>query len=104
MEIDVEAVAAVAVGFETSETELAAVADKVRAVMFGAVGVGRNYADVGARIAVGLDGVESAVRRWGEASKDNAVRLRGGIAGYSAVDGDAASSAASSNPRGIGER
>lgn len=87
MEIDVETVAGVAVEFEQSAVVLNAIADSVSKLAFGPDGAGRNYADVGTRIATAYEDVELLFRRWREATEDNAVRLRSSVASYSRADG-----------------
>lgn len=94
MEIDVKKVAGVAVGLEQSSEVVDGVAGVVAGSAFGGDTAGRNYADVGVRIAMALDGVEASLRRWGEACKDDAVRLRAGIVSYREADDGAAHSVA----------
>lgn len=90
MEIDVEMVAGIAVELQQSSEAVTGVAGVVARLGFGAETAGRNYGDVGGRIAAGFDGVEASVRRWSEASKDNAVRLRAAVAEYRGADNTAA--------------
>lgn len=92
MEIDVVQVAQVATGFEQSADAIGAIAAQIATLTFGTDKAGRNYGDVGARIAAGYDGVESSFRQWGVASKDNTVRLRASVASYQDTDGAAARS------------
>lgn len=100
MQIDVEKVAEVAVGFEQSSEAIGVVAGGVAKLMFGAQTAGRNYGDVGTRIGAGYDGVESSLRRWSEACKDNTVALRASVTSYRLQDDEnARASAAQSGGR-----
>lgn len=91
MEIDVEKVAEVALGFEHSSEAIGAVAGEIAKLAFDGDTAGRNYGELGARIALRYDGVEASFRRWSEASEDNAVALRASVAGYQGSDGYTAS-------------
>ncbi|MGA9870209.1 MAG: hypothetical protein WBQ44_03545, partial [Rhodococcus sp. (in: high G+C Gram-positive bacteria)] len=65
MDIDIEAVAAVAVGFDNSAATVTNVADSLRGSTFGPENAGRCYRDVGARIAAGYANAQPALRGWG---------------------------------------
>lgn len=86
MQIDIETVAGVAAEYEKSAAALIGIADSVPELAFGPDDAGRAYADLGVSIAAGYESVELLFRRWGEASKDNAVRLRSSVAAYSSSD------------------
>ncbi len=92
LEIDVGKVAGIATCLETSSQALGGIAEIARTLSFGPDQVGGNYRDFGSRIGDGFGGVETAFRRWSDASKDNAVRLRGSLAAYRSTDADAANS------------
>ncbi|OZF06478.1 hypothetical protein CH299_01450 [Rhodococcus sp. 14-2686-1-2] len=87
MEIDIEKVGRVAAELDASSQAVADVALVAAKLGLGPAAAGRNYGDVGLRIAAGYDGVEAGIRRWGEAVKDNAVSLRAVLAAYQAADG-----------------
>lgn len=90
MEIDVEKTAGIAVELERSSEAVKGIAGIVAKLATGERTAGRNYADVGDRIAAGFEGVEVSLLRWSEAGKDNAVRLRASISDYVGMDGNVA--------------
>lgn len=90
MEIDVETVAGVALEYERSADALVGIADSVSILEFGPEAAGHGYAAIGERIGAGYDVVESSFRRWGDASKYNALRLRSSAAAYSSADAHSA--------------
>lgn len=87
MEIDIEKVGRVAVELDASSRTVADVALVATTLSFGPAAAGRDYGDVGLRIAAGYDGVETGIRRWSEAVEDNAVSLRAVLDAYQAADG-----------------
>lgn len=86
MEIDVGTVTDIASTFDGSSGALSGVAGTAKTWAFGADQAGRNYGDLGARIAEAYGGAASMLTRWSEASKDNAVQLRGSCAQYTSTD------------------
>lgn len=86
MEIDSRSVTDIANNFDTSSGALSDVASKAEAWEFGYDQAGRNYGDLGVRIAAGFEGAESMLARWSEVSKDSAVQLRGSCAHYTSAD------------------
>lgn len=92
MELDVDAVTAVATTVEGTARSVSALADSVGGFAFGRAAAGRGYGDVADRIAAGYEQVASAFRRWGEALDDNAGRLRVSVDAYRAADVESAAS------------
>lgn len=92
LDIDAEAVGAVAGGFGDSAQALASAAENASGLTFGAAVAGRNYGDLGVRIAVAGGLAGSSLRRWSEASEDNADRLRTSIDGYRLFDDELSTS------------
>nr|WP_296779321.1 hypothetical protein [Rhodococcus sp. (in: high G+C Gram-positive bacteria)] len=86
MEIDVGTVTDIANTFDASSGAVSGVAATAKTWVFGTAQAGRNYADLGARIAEAYGGTASILNRWSEASKDNAVQLRGSCAQYTSTD------------------
>lgn len=96
MEIDVERVTAVAVGFEHSAEVIGGVAESCAGLQFGPEVAGRNYRDAGERVSAALDGLAAGLRRWGDATKDNSARLRASVDEYRTTDVGAAHALADS--------
>ncbi len=92
LDIDAEAVGAVAGAFGDSAQAIAAATESASELTFGPAFAGRNYADLGVRIAVVGGLVGSSLRRWSEASEDNADRLRTTVDGYRFFDDELSTS------------
>ncbi|MCZ4078142.1 type VII secretion target [Rhodococcus sp. H36-A4] len=86
LDIDAEAVGAVAGAFGDSAQAIASAAEIASGFTFGPTVAGRNYGDLGVRIAAAGERVGSSLRRWSEASEDNADRFRTSVDGYRFFD------------------
>ncbi len=86
LDIDAEAVGAVSGAFGDTAQAIASAAEIASGLTFGPAVAGRNYGDLGVRIAAVGGLVGSSLRRWSEASEDNADRLRTAVDGYRFVD------------------
>ncbi|ORI23207.1 type VII secretion target [Rhodococcus sp. 1168] len=86
LDIDAEAVGAVAGGLGDSAQEISSAAEFASGLTFGPAVAGRIYGDLGVRIAAAGGLVGSSLRRWSEASEDTADRLRTTVDGYRFVD------------------
>lgn len=92
VEMDVAAVGSVIDAFAEVVGDVRAGADAAGRCAFGRVAAGRDYGDVGERIASGYARMSSSLRLWAEGIEEISEQLRASADGCRGVDESAAES------------